>query len=456
LVVVEFETLNSSGVGEKRQYLSELLSDGAINRLWYLDSGPPPNAFTTNRHGTDFVEDWLVLDVNENTRDAGATYVIGKREKEKKYHNTLVIVGNYLDSPSGWEIPKSYGLQSTAWSRMRQDILAALGAESIKADIYITDRESLFLSRNARLFKNLAICSPEDAIQIVGLYLREQGEYRISETFSVSRNQLFSIVTQELLPEYWRWINACSQHSFSVDDDEAVELALSTITRINRAIRIRDRFSMAMNRPQTIDTSEEILLAVDLILVHLMAALDAAASVAHYALGLMPDDARYAGWQNEKWKAKLSTDSGELLSEVARFNNRTKLLNVLPPLRNSIHSQAIRAVAFVEQAEPVDVKLLVKRDVNRIFKHLDESLSLDWGLELSLSNPPDQLVFDPTQMLDHAIDLTLEFLNLVMKHTPVEHMSGVALIDEDRKRPKTDIFGIGDFAQRTLWQFGFE
>jgi len=97
-----------------------------------------------------------------------------------------------------------------AADRRTSDALAAIVAETIGVDIFITDREYLY-KMTWKLADGVTYCGLDDALTVVGLYLRSQGEFIIScdpagrGTHTMNRGLYYWVGTRELLPSAWRW-----------------------------------------------------------------------------------------------------------------------------------------------------------------------------------------------------------------------------------------------------------
>jgi hypothetical protein len=61
-----------------------------------------------------------------------------------------------------------------AKGRRRADARAYLAAETIGVDLFVTHREYLLKSNHYSSDK-VAVCGPEEALALIGLYLRTQG-----------------------------------------------------------------------------------------------------------------------------------------------------------------------------------------------------------------------------------------------------------------------------------------
>ena len=139
----------------------------------------------------------------------------------------------------------------------------------------------------------MTYCTIEDALTVIGLYLRSQGSFVISRhpagrgTHNMNRGLYYWVGTRELLPSAWRWFSACVQYSTRVGDNSLLLLGQSVLQRVQRALQVRDEVHVALNKPQDNDTADDALSSLDVALLLLMGAVDATARVVHAVLGIV-------------------------------------------------------------------------------------------------------------------------------------------------------------------------
>ena len=203
--------------------------------------------------------------------------------------------------------------QASLRSVAEADALAAKVAETIGADIFITEREYLH-NVTWNLADGVTYCALDDALTGIGLYLRSQGSFIVSRdpagrgTHTMNRGLYYWVGTRELLPSAWRWFAACVQYSTGIGDNSLLLLGQSVLQRTQRALQVRDEVHVALNKPQDNDTADEALSSLDIVLLLLMGAVDATARVVHEVLGI--DGGAYkAAWQSKTWLAKVATGS---------------------------------------------------------------------------------------------------------------------------------------------------
>jgi hypothetical protein len=283
--------------------LTGLLTHPYVTLLRYRDGGPPSDT-PRREYGPPVArqsaaEGWAELEPEERagirglvyTRASGVTHagVLGSR---------TVFARRDISSPAYANLDPT-----DAADRRERDALALGVAEAAHADLLITQRPYL-LAEGLRPL-GVTVCTPSEALAIVGLYLRSQNAYVIwrgSEgigSFGMNKGLYYWVGTRELLTAAWRWFTACVQESHGSGDGTLLDLGQSLLTRVQRVLEARDRFHRVFNLPQNNDAASEALTGLDSALVLLMGAVDSSARVAHLVLGL-PGDARNAGWQRSR------------------------------------------------------------------------------------------------------------------------------------------------------------
>src|SRR4029077_14561954 len=111
----------------------------------------------------------------------------------------------------------------------RADALAAMVAEAIGADVFITQRRDLH-AMSWKVADGVTFLDAGHALGTIGLYLRAQQQFVTSRdpdgraTHTMNRGLFFWVGTRELLPSAWRWFTACVQHSAGAHSDTLVYL----------------------------------------------------------------------------------------------------------------------------------------------------------------------------------------------------------------------------------------
>ena len=440
--------------------LAGLLTLEIVECLRYADDGPPADV-PRDDGGVmgERVPGWAVL---------GPKQEIGHRSVVAA-HGAITthtaVVGNFADAAASDTRTEAYAelAPDAASARRRADALAAQVAGVVNADIFITNRAYLH-----RVTWNLAdgvtFCMIEDAVTVIGLYLRSQNAFVISRdpsgraTDTMNRGLYYWVGTRELLPSAWRWFSACVQHSIGSGNDSLLLLGQSVLQRVQRALQVRDEVHVALNKPQDNDTADDALSSLDVALLLLMGAVDATARVAHAVLGIS-GSVHSAGWQYEKkWVKNVSATAPELAALFEGATDHVQALTILRILRNSIHGEALPAlgVGVGRQREATLVGLPVSQQAELLKAFAALGGEAAWGVEQRISG---RLHADPGILLEQLLPRVLRMLNEIMDATPVEQLSGVNLQSSDLEVPVAPAGSYSDpfdeiSRQSIRWQLG--
>lgn len=447
---------------DKQHVLSSLLRHDLVIAYRYSDQGPPPEveSFTSTWSNEEVYPGWAILGPPIPRTPSWTGRSI-------RYSNSVTtesmsgIMGNFAEVARSDTTTAAYQelSASEAADRRESDSLAAQVAESVGADLFVTDRP--YLHRlHGRLNLGVTYCTLDEALAVVGLYLRSQNVFALNGppgTFTYNKGLYYWVGTRELLPEAWRWFSACVQHSSSsTSDDELTYLAGSLLQRVERSLWARDDLHRAYNQKHNNDTGDSVLEAFDRVTLQLLSALDVSARVAHFVLGLT-GSRNQAGWQNEKrWLKQVHKQAPELAELVAAGTDHRAVLDILVPLRNSIHGEALHNMAYQKAGtERRNVMGLPKIQEALILKAMDQLGGRgSWGVEALL---PDRVFVDSAMLLEQLLPRVLCLLNDVMRLTPVEALTGVQLTQEQcgppTGSPATNSFS-AEARQSIRWQLG--
>jgi hypothetical protein len=226
----------------------------------------------------------------------------------------------------------------------------------------------------------------------------------------------YQIGAVELLPELGRWSSARAQLK-SADGRETLNgLHDALLQRVQRSLRTRDGFYRAYSLPQKRDAVRTMLVELDTLLVLLMGAVDASARFIHTLLGLSADDKHQAGWQREGWRKKIAKENatrGDL------FKSDTPLahtLVILARLRNTVHSEMIRATMRQSGRSQDAAIRLPHEDGQKVLEAMDALGGREaWGVR---TDPDGSEVVDPGLFVELLFPKVLTLLNAVMEQTP--------------------------------------
>ena len=290
-----FEAQPDELVPNPRSLLIDLLGHDLVDTLRYSGEADPE----ASAGGPDIP---TVLVLHGQTRGDIVQTTLYRSDKSLFHTGVFTSLADAAEKDAGAD---SYpGLEATERARSRwRDVLAAETARSVRADIYVTERPYVFESR---YLKNAPTYTPAQALALVGLYLRGQGEYVIHRGIggwprSFDRGLFYWVGAREFLGDGWRWFSACVQTAAHTDTDDMTYLGQSLLHRISRALELRDRFHRSINRVQNNNTADDAVAELDVVLLLLMGAVDVAARVAHHALDLPMSRAHRASWQSREW-----------------------------------------------------------------------------------------------------------------------------------------------------------
>lgn len=441
--------------------LADLLWNRHVVRLRYADTGPPAEIERkTSLDGEEYVPGWAILSDPSPTpcMPWGIREVVYAHRDFSGCHG---IFNNRHEVAAGDRATIAYRDRDEAGAAAQRaaDALAAMVAETLGADLFITDREYLHnVTRD--ISDGVTICRPDDALALVGLYLRSQGEYVVHQypngTFSVNKGLYYLVAVYELLTSVWRWLAGCAQHSRGGGEEALMFLGGSLLERVSRALQDRDGVHIALNKPQNNDTADEALAALDAVLLWLMGAVDVTARVAHHVLGVSGSP-REAGWRpNSKLLKAAATNAPGLAAIVEPGTDGEAVLNVLRLLRNSVHGEALQPIGVIGPDSERDGTLMaLPRDDQNELREAFAALGgeAEWGVRLPVV---DQTRVDPGVLLENLLPRVLRLLNEIMDETPVERLSHVKIRDSDKSPPTTAETPYTEQNRQSIaWQLGF-
>jgi hypothetical protein len=227
------------------------------------------------------------------------------------------------------------------------DALAAGVAAAIEADLFITERPYLFGTRKIHI-PSVTLCRIPEALAMVGLYLRSQGEFVLWRVADGSGGppRMSGCTTRS-------GRSRCCQ---SYGDGPGFRLPQLSRKPLTHWAALPARCCCGWCErsgpgtastghstwPQQGDAVRSVLVELDTILVMLMGAVDASARFIHVLLAVQGEQ-RDAGWQKSGWRSKLVGQSQPLADLFGNGAPLADVLTVLSRLRNTVHGQAIQA-----------------------------------------------------------------------------------------------------------------
>jgi hypothetical protein len=263
---------------------------------------------------------------------------------------------------------------STAAGDLPHGLRLAAAAEEIQVDALVTADPLLLEHRSDSMLSKANVRSVQEAIALVGLFLRSRGDYTVWPEYPLTygRGLYYWGLSRELLPSAWRWFSACVASSFNGGPSQMRALGEAAIRRVDRALRCRDLVHIELAKPDSRDTAGESLFYLDSLLVALGGAFDAVARVAHITYA-MSGQLRWASWRNPTWLKRLSHADTNLASCMASATDGADSLELVATLRNCLHGEALelmtlsrgygdrRSLVTVPDAEAAKVRSIVQR-----------------------------------------------------------------------------------------------
>ncbi len=462
LADAELLTPPSDAAMNRNALLTGLLAHPYIELLRYRDEGPPPDA-PRREYGPPVArqsaaEGWAELQAPDGSDVRGLVYAASSGVTYAGiWGNRTEVARRDTSSPVYADLAPG-----EAAERRERDALALGTAETVHADLFITERPYLFATRLHA--QGPAVCMLPEALALVGLYLRSQQAFIVWKgadgfgSFNMNEGLYYWVGTRELLPTAWRWFAACVHQSNATSDGTLLGLGESLLRRVQRALEARDRFHRAFNLPQNHDTASAVLSELDSILVSLMGAADASARVAHLVLGIAGNP-RDAGWQyDQRWRPRVATAEPTLAALFNTGTTHSHVLTILRFMRNTVHGQMIRSITLQQPGRILETAIILPAsDEVAILSSMDALGGRhSWGA----SGAANRWLVDPGVFIEQLLPRVLTMLNEVMDKTPVERLSHVQLTQTECQppAPNPNAGGMDTFGERTRlsirWQLG--
>lgn len=397
-----------------RVLLRGLLTHPYIKLLRYRDDGPP--ADTPRR--TDTPEGWAELLPPDDQEGRDLVYAHVSEQPI-----CTGVYGTHAKYARGDTSPIAYRDRGgdAAADQREHDALAAEIAMAVKADLFITERPYLFETRWP-VAQGVTLCPIAKALAIIGLYLRSQTEFVLWHPADGSGRLMsnewlyYQIGAVELLPELWRLSSAAAQMQSADDRERLGGLHDAVLQRVQRSLRTRDGFCRAYNLPQNRDAVRTMLVELDQLVVLLMGAVDASARFIHIALGLPAKHRRHAGWQKTGWRDDVARKDATLGDLCRTGTPLVHTLVILTGLRNTVHSEMIRAMMQQSGRKRDSVIRLPHEDGQKVLEAMDAlGGQTTWGVR---TEPDGSEVVDPGLFVERLFPEVLTLLNAVMARTP--------------------------------------
>jgi hypothetical protein len=444
----------------KTNYVLEMLAEAPIQAHLYAASGPPAYAqrVTALQTGVEGVRDWVVVRESEDRQCLDAIYL--KDDVPIRIHtqsNDSVFLHLSQVIPPGSEST------DVVMERLKKDALALLIAKAIRADLYLTDRPML-VDTSSDFWWTTTVMRVEEALPIVGLYLRQQAKFVVSRSPALGapltprretvtdKASFYWQAAETLLPIGFRWKLASRKYAQEHGDDELKELISALTWRIDQVLRSRDRLLATVAVvPQDHSPADEALTELDLILLWLMSVFDITARLAHLVLDV-PGKTRDAKWQAKEWMQKLAARDAGLARIMSEGGEGAHLLTILRNLRNNIHGEALSAGGMIPVVGNSALETLVRvprRNRKELLAAMDAlGEPLVWGVAKPFADA--DLHIQAGTFVERLLFMALKTLNQLMATVPASSASETDMIENQFSYvlpPSTS-------GQRILWQLG--
>jgi hypothetical protein len=471
IALVDYDLVAASDHSRKLNYLFQLLSEDLIEANLYADEGPASSAqlhwyFNGSGKKIDAYKDWI--EVRPGTHDWQRLFAWFK--EGKPFHRIKTISDSAYERVVAAEPPPEYKASGDADRLVRADAMAMLAAKAISADIFVTERRLPHLLGHDP-WSRVTVLTPENALPLVGLYLRSQGRCVITHypilgrphgrQSQQTRNkfEFYWWASEALLSEEYRWQSACRESSQATGDDMVETLQWTVVQRLKQSLQSRDRLLVRLAVPQDWDTADDVLNELDQLLVWIMGAFDAVARVAHIALGNSMDELKFASWDNERWVREVGKKESALGSLVTGYSAGKRVFDILSPLRNLIHGPPLsaRTVILVIGDHALETWVAIPAgDRMKILNSMRALGGLDaWGIRYPLKEfasqyptTKDDPYIHPGMFVERLLPYAISLLNDLMAAVPVDSLPGVSgsYAVGSMKMP------LGTADERSLWQ----
>jgi len=238
--------------------------------------------------------------------------------------------------------------------------------------------------------------TPEEAAQIVGLFLRSRGLYTYSAGSNYKRNfnrgLFYWILARHRLPSMWRYFSACIKAGHNLESN-LEGLGQSILIRAVRALEARDVIGTQFYVPQSNDTRDQIMYHFDYLTLVLAGAIDAQARIAHRAYKIAGNE-RYASFRDKKFRKALEKNGAQELVQIVDDMHFDNFSTLLYEPRNTIHGAAMQTIASVQDSEPESSFVMIPDPVAQKLLASAEQLggAGAWGLA---PGPPLGILLEP-------------------------------------------------------------
>jgi len=236
-------------------------------------------------------------------------------------------------------------------NRIIKEILEVKSHDALNRDVFVSTSDILI--KNRENLEECNICTPKEALKIIGLYLRMKGNmqwisHRIGNaTYTTSRQSFYQAVTRGLLPNSWKYI---SELSLASSDDELRSLGWSALHRYSLALQARDEIGRLFYMPSNVSKDDQTDYHFDFLTLLLTAIFDVQALIIKRVHNLDIDD-RSCGFRRSPFiNAVEGNDETRNVFNIIETNK--EFIDILSDLRNKIHSISLKSEFDVPESDP--------------------------------------------------------------------------------------------------------
>jgi len=303
-----------------------------------------------------------------------------------------------------------------------EDLLVAEAHIQVGGDIFITSSNLLLKHRHKEFIGNANPREPEEAAQIVGLFLRTHDIYTYSAgknyKLNCDRGGFYWILARHRLPSMWRYFSGCL-HAGQIVGDYLQELGESILIRAVRALEARDAIGTMFYMPQNNNIRDQIMYHFDYLTLVLAGALDAQARIARRAYHVEGEE-RYASFRDKKFRQTLERKGALELMNVINDPQFDSYLLLLYRLRNTIHGPAMKAIAYQSSGDPEITLVEVPKNIQPVLWANAEQCGTpeEWGLKREFPG----MMLEPYSYATNLVKFGLSTLDKIAAATDVTRL----------------------------------
>ncbi len=438
-------------------YLLELAAVAPISAHLYAADGPPASARRLIAALTEVeaVEGWVTVSPGEREGRPAVAYLMDGVPTSR---------AALADDPSFLRLAEAPQPGSSP-EQVKADAMALLVAKTMRADLLITDRQ-LLAEPESSFWWTTTVMTPEDALPLLGLYLRQQGKFVYARTPALGQPHPGRDETVHRPPGWFYWQAASTLIPGASGRGTSV-LPITLLQRVDQALRSRDRLLAAESVPQSPETVDDIQNELDQTLLWLMAAFDIVARIAHETFGLSGRP-RDAGWQRADWLKQVEAPAPELAALMKTDSSEHQIFTIVRLMRNSIHGEALSAMGFIVGPRPLETLVGLPDDSCEEVGAAMDALGgrAAWGAAAPDSDTPDHLRvalhpgargpaaafrFQPGEFVEQLVPRAIKLLDELMAAVPI---SGPVEANQSPGRRSRPVPLRSLFDERILWQLG--